>query len=216
MKKILLLTCHPDDESLSFGGLMSKALRKNDQVYLHTFCVGGPCSNVDRSIRLSELEKVADYFKVNLSYEDQQLDGLLSTIPSCELTGKIDRLIRSIEPEEVYCNAYSEHADHKALYEAFLGAARLKVGFMPKLFAIGTYPFSDQLYAEPAGGKIFNPLTEDDFYSKLTAFEFHASQVKPSPSPLGIEGITTQSKYHGMMCGCDYAELYYQLRYIRS
>jgi len=214
-RKILILATHPDDDVLSFGGLMSKAQRRGDKVYLHVFCVGGPCSNVSADIRLEELKNVADYFNVQLTYDKRQLDGLLSTVPSCEITGIIDNLIKDYEPDEVYCNAYSEHADHKSLYEAFLGSARLKSGFMPKLFAIGVYPFSDQLYTEPAGGKIFNPLTEDDFNRKCEAFQLYKSQFKPSPSPLGLDGIKNQAHYNGMMCGHKYAELYYQLRYIR-
>lgn len=215
-KKILILACHPDDETLSFGGLMAKACRKGDQVYLHSFCVGGPCSNVPTSTRVNELHKVAEYFNVKLSYDNRELDGRLSTIPSCEITGIIDKLIKDIEPDEVYCNAYSEHSDHKSLYEAFLGAARLKSGYVPKLFAVGVYPFSDQLYTIPSGGKIFNPLTDEDFNRKCEAFKMHQSQFKPSPSPLGIDGLENQSRYHGMLCGYKYAEMYYQLRYIRD
>lgn len=217
MKKILILAVHPDDDVLSFGGLISRAVRNGCQVYVHCFTMGGPCSNVSSDIRYNEYKEVMEFLKVTeYTYSGKDMDGRLSTIPSCELTGMIDKMINYIQPDEVYSSAVSEHADHQALYNAFLGTARLKSGWMPKLFAVGTYPFSDQLYTQPSGGKIFQPLSEEDFNKKCEAFKLYKSQFKPSPSPLGIDGIRNQAHYNGMMCGAKYAELYYQLRYIRE
>lgn len=215
-KKIFIIVPHDDDLVLSFGGLLSKA-RNKDLVQVHICCMGGPCSNVNLDTRLSELRDVKEYFKIDsMSVDERQLDGILDTLPNCEITGLIDDTIQEFKPDEVYCGANSEHSDHQALYSAFLGACRLKTGFMPKLFAVGTYPFSDQLYPLPDGGKIFQPLTDIEFGEKCHGFELHKSQLKPSPSPLGIDGIANQSRYYGLMCGAKYAELYYQLRYIRS
>jgi len=163
-KRLLIISTHPDDETLSFGGLMARAKLRGDSVYLHTFCVGGPASNVNTEIRVHELKQVATYFGVKeLTWDNRELDGRLSTVNNCELTADIDNLIKTIRPEEVYCTAMSEHSDHIATVQAFKGAARLKSGYMPKLFAIGTYPFSDQLYSMPDGGKIFQPLSEELF-----------------------------------------------------
>jgi LmbE family N-acetylglucosaminyl deacetylase len=215
-KQILIISTHSDDEVLSFSGLMSKAKREGDKVHIHCFCVGGPCSNVSKEVRLSELKSVSEFFGTTLSYDERELDGMLSSVPNCELTNIIDNLIKTLEPDEVYCTAESEHEDHQATVKAFKAAARLKSGYMPKLFAIGNYPFSDQLYPVPEGGKIFQPLTEEDFRNKCEAFKLHKSQFKPSPNPLGIEGIETQARYYGLMCGAKYAEMYYQLRYIRG
>lgn len=213
-KRILILNAHPDDETLSYGGLMARANRLGDELYVHTFAVGGPCSNVPSEVRIEELESVMNYFQCEYSY-DVGMDGLLDTIPNTELTSKIDELIDQFRPEQVYCSAMSEHSDHIALHNAFEASARLKSGFIPKLFATGVYPFSDQLYSPQKGGKIFQPLTDEDFDRKCEAFKFHKSQFKPRPSPLGVEGIRVKAEYDGMACGHKYAELYYQLRYIR-
>ena len=216
MKKILILVPHPDDEVLSFGGLISKAVKNGDHVRVVLFTCGGPCSNVPSTVRREEFENVMKFLNVtDYSILGSNKDGLLSCMNSTDLTGIIDNEIRSLEPDEVYCAPSSEHADHKALAQAFLGAARLKSGFMPKLFAFGTYMFTDQLYSNQDGGKIFQPLTEEDYKLKLEAFKLHESQFKPDPSPLGERGLRVWSEYLGLMCGSQYAEMYYQLRYIR-
>lgn len=216
-KKILILAVHFDDDLLSFGGLISKSIRDKDEVWVHVFTCGGPASNVSGEIRSHEYKNVMEFLGVQrYTYSGIGKDGLLDTTPNCELTKMIDDMISSFTPDEVYCSAMSEHSDHQSLGKAFLGAARLKSGWMPKLFAFGTYMFSDQLYTSNDGGKIYQPLSEEDYQKKIDAFKLYKSQFKPKPSPLGEEGIRVMSEYHGMMCGYKYAELYYQLRYVRS
>lgn len=216
-KKILILATHFDDDIISFGGLISKAIRNKDQVWVHVFTCGGPASNVSGEIRSYEFKNAMDFLGVQkYTFSGENLDGRLDTVPNCKLTAMIDGFIKEWEPDEVYCSAMSEHRDHKSLCDAFLGAARLKSGWQPKLMAFGTYMFSDQLYTSVDGGKIYNPLSEEDYNNKIKAFKLYKSQFKPSPSPLGEEGIRVMSEYHGMMCGHKYAELYFQLRYIRS
>lgn len=213
-KRILILVPHDDDIVLSFGGLLAKAQRNQDIVKAHVFCMGGPNSN-NQQVREKELLEVAKYYDLDITW-DEGMDGLLSSIDNCSITRKIDNFIEEFKPDELYLGAESIHQDHSALYKAFLASCRLKSGFMPKLIAVGTYPFSDQLYPQPIGGKIFQPMSDDDFKRKCNAFAMHKSQLKPSPSPLGLEGLRVFSEYLGLMCGHKYAELYYQLRYIRS
>jgi len=214
-KKILILSTHPDDEVISLGGLLALSKLKGDHVHVHYFCVGGPSSNADFITRYTEISNVSNYLGFSNSY-NCDLDGKLDTVPSCQLTKIIDDLVEEYKPDELYCSPLSEHKDHKALYDAFLGACRLKECFMPKLIAVGTYMFSDQLYQSPPGGKIFQPLTDEQFEMKCEAFKLYKSQLRKSPSPLGIDGLRIMAEYYGMLCGSKYAEMYYQLRYIRN
>lgn len=215
-KKILILSVHPDDEVISFGGLISHEISLNHEVYVHLFTLGGPCSNVPSEVRLKEFKEVMDFLKVTkYTISGIDLDGRLDQLPNCELTSMIDNLVNEIKPDEVYCSSNSEHSDHNALYRAFLGATRIKSGFQPKLWAVGTYMFSDQTLSSFDGGKMFQPLNERDFNNKCEAFKLYKSQFKPSPSPLGIDGLRIMAEYYGMLCGVKYAELYYQLKYIR-
>lgn len=215
-KRILILASHPDDELISFGGLIHREINMGHEVYVHIFTVGGPCSNVDSKVRISELISVMDFMKVTeYSFSGENLDGRLDQVPSCELTSQIDKMVEKIKPHEVYCSSNSEHSDHQALYKAFLGSTRIRSGWQPRLWAVGTYMFSDQTLANFDGGKMFQPLTEEDFKFKCNAFELYKSQFKPSPSPLGLDGLRIMAEYYGMLCGHRYAELYYQLKYIR-
>lgn len=219
-KRILILVAHFDDDVISFGGLMYRErVILNHEVFVHVFTAGGPCSNVSGAERIEEFKRVMKFYHIennHYSYSGIELDGKLDSIPNCYITGKIDKLVSEIEPDEVYCSAESEHSDHQALAKAFRGAARLKSGWQPKLWAFGTYMFSNQLPVSRDGGYMFQPLTEEDFNAKCDAFKLYKSQFKPSPSPLGIDGLEVMARYYGMLCGHKYAEAYYQLKYIRQ
>jgi LmbE family N-acetylglucosaminyl deacetylase len=215
MKKILILVPHPDDDVLSFGGLMAKSKIEGDKVHVHCFAIGGPCSNAETIVRHDEFIEVMNYFGCSHS-EEFERDGVLSTFPNTTLTGYIDNLIADHQPEEVYCTCKSEHADHISLYNAFMAACRLKSGFMPRLTALGEYPFLLSSYTSQIGGKIYQPLTEEMYNMKQEAFKLYASQWKPSPSPLGEDGVRILAETRGLECGYKYAELYYQTKYIRN
>jgi len=215
-KKILILAPHFDDEVLSFGGLICKSVETGHDVRVIIFSPGGPKSNVPKDIRIAEFEQVMEYLGVSeYAYLDYP-DGAFDTIPNCDITGTIDNLMDNYKPDEVYCTADSEHSDHHQLYRAFMGAMRLKAGHMPKLAAFGEYPFLSGSYINQYGGKIYNPLSDKVFKKKLRAFELYKSQYKPSPSPLNVDGVRILAETRGMECGHKYAELYYQLKYIRS
>lgn len=216
-KRILILVPHDDDATISFAALIIKERSKGHYIHVHEFTVGGPCSAAPQETRLKEYIAAMRWLKVSkYTWSGEGMDGKLSSYPNTEITGYIDNLVKSEKPHEVYCAALSEHADHKALYEGFVASCRLKSGWMPKLYAVGTYMFSNQGYVGKDGGKIFNPMDKDLYEKKLYAFSRSKSQYKPSPSPLGAEGLRIMSEFYGMLCGYPYAEMYYQLKYIRS
>jgi len=214
-RKILLLAPHDDDITISFGGLIYDAIKKGDDIAVVIFACGGPCSNVPTEVRREEFDKVMEFYGINDYDVYEGFDGKLDTIPNCKLTGQIDALVEDYKPTDLYCTADSAHADHHALYKAFMASNRLRVGWMPANVYLGEYQFLPATYVQNVGGKEYLPLTTENFIKKLEAFKLHASQLKPSPSPLGVDGITTLAKMRGMEIGETYAEMYYQIRKIR-
>lgn len=222
-KRILLLAPHDDDIVISFGGLIFDSIQKGYDIKVHVFAMGGPCSNVDPSVRIAEFNKVMYYYNItNYSYglpgSDYPtigLDGLMDTLPNCYITGFIDKLCDEYKPTDIYCTADSAHADHHALYTALMASIRLKSGWMVSSIYLGEYQFLPSTYINNVGGKEYLPLTKSNFNSKCEAFLMHKSQLKPSPSPLGIGGVTTLAKMRGMEIGEEYAELYYCIKRIR-
>lgn len=220
-KRILIFSTHPDDACISFGGLIYREVKLGHEVFVHTLTMGGPCSNVDSTQR--HIEDVNALLKLGVdadhySYSGVDMDGKLSLIPNTEITSLMDKMINGIKPHEVYCTPDSEHVDHKATVTAFKASARLRSGWQPRLWCIGTYMFSQQLNSDfgSGSGYMIQPLTEEDFNMKCEAFKEYKSQFKPSPNPLGIDGLRIMAEYYGMLCGHKYAEMYYQLKYIRE
>lgn len=218
-KRILILAAHFDDDIIGFGGLIAREVDLGHEVYVHVFTAGGPASNVSANVRIEEFRNVMKFMglpKGNYDYSGYHMDGRLDTVPNCELTRCIDDLIAKYKPHEVYCSADSEHMDHHALATAFRGAARLKSGWQPRLWCFGTYMFSHQLPNMHDGGLMISPMKPEYFEKKCEAFKLYKSQFKPSPSPLGLDGLRIMAEYYGMLCGQQYAEMYYQLKYIRE
>lgn len=211
MKKTLILAPHPDDDVLSFGGYIIDELAKGNAIRLIVFAVGGPCSNVDTQTRIDELTNVMEFLGVtDFKIYSEDTDGVLGKeIPIHNIVGFIDKEMNDYKPDCIMSCYPSTHQDHLTVHEAFSASMRLRDGFMPNCVALGEYPFILPALELPNGGKWYHPLSEETFKKKCKAFELYKSQLRPSPSPLGLDGVEVLARTRGLECGHKYAELFY-------
>lgn len=211
MRTSLIIAEHCDDEAISYGGYIQRELENGNQVIVRVICVGGPCSNVSSDIRYEELLNSMSVLGVtDFDIFSKGTDGCLEDkIKLYELVSYFDKLIDQYKPHTVITGYPSRHQDHQFVHRAFNASMRLRDGYMPNRVAISEYPFILTEVELPIGGKWYIPMTEEQFKKKCEAFLCHESQQKPSPSPLGIEGLEILARTRGLEIGHKYAELFY-------
>jgi LmbE family N-acetylglucosaminyl deacetylase len=212
MKKILFIYPHADDEVLSFGGYIYDMIKEGHEVHMRCLVIGGSHRLQNRDIRFNEHYDAlstlgVDISKLQVWYEN--LDALMDTVPIVDIATKIDNALDTIMPDEVFCTYPSFHQDHIQLYKAFMISMRLRDGFMPSTVALGEYPFILTSLDTPSGGKLYHPLSEETFKVKCKAFECYKTQLRPKPSPLGVNGIEVLATTRGLEIGKQYSELFY-------
>lgn len=207
-KKILVLAPHADDEVLGCGGYLLHQKQQGAAVKIVVATIGGADCRQDKAIRTSEFASVLKELGADGVCLFDGLDALLDTIPSFDLTSKIDKIIDEFRPDEVFLSYKSRHQDHIKLYDCALASFRLREGYMPKLIALYEYPFIEDGLATVAGGKMYHDIS-DNLADKIALFNLYASQVRKSPSPLNEDGIRKFAAFRGIEAGIDYAEMYY-------
>ena len=98
MKKIMIIVAHPDDETLGCGGLISKLVREQKNIFVLIVAEGSSCrfstsaTKQERDIqklaikkRSKMLERSMHYLGVQDIYELNLRCGALSTIPLIEI-----------------------------------------------------------------------------------------------------------------------------------
>jgi len=215
-KKILIIAPHADDEILSFGGYLIDQINLGAEITVRIGTIGGKHYLQKRVVRLDEFHSVMNELGITDFAEFfPNKDAELDTIPQKELASKIDKILDEVKPDEVFCCYPSTHQDHIAIYNAFMISMRLRDGYMPKLVALGEYPFILTSKTLPEGGSWYHPLSEDTLNKKIKLFEMYASQLRPSPSPLGSKGVKILAQTRGIECGSEYAEKFYLQKLIR-
>ena len=184
-KKILCIQPHPDDNEIGMGGIISSYADKACEIHYLTV-TNGDLGSMDEhlspasiaTIRRKELEDAGRFLGATVFHNLNYGDGTLENIP--RLAGEIAEIIRTIQPEVIFCPdpwlTYEAHYDHivtgKAAAHAFLSSG---LPHYPK----GT---STRAWQPSAIGFYFtaNPNlvvdTTETFEKKFKAIEMHRSQ----------------------------------------
>ncbi len=128
MEKILVVSAHPDDETLGLGGTIKLHSLSGSNVCVLNFADGESARKKSmKNIlkRKKQGEKAATILGIKetqfLDYEDQKLD----TIPILELSKHIESAIKKWNPSIIYTHFWGDvNQDHRVLFEATIIAAR--------------------------------------------------------------------------------------------
>jgi LmbE family N-acetylglucosaminyl deacetylase len=207
-KKILVIAPHADDEVLGCGGYLLHQKKLGAEISIVIGTIGGTDSRQDLVTRVNEFKAICDKLGASGCVMFQNKDAMMDTIPAFEITSRLDSIVDSIRPDEMFINYRSLHQDHIKMYDCALASARLREGYAPKLIALYEYPFATTQVGPIGGGFMYHDIS-DCMEDKVALFEMYSSQIRNSPSPLNREGITALARLRGVECGVDYAEKFY-------
>lgn len=207
-KRILVVAPHADDEVLGCGGYLLHQKELNAEIKIIVATIGGADKRQEFATRLKEFESVCERLTACGDVLFVNKDAELDTIPSFDITSRIDKIIDEFRPDEIFINYRSLHQDHIKLYDCALASVRLREGYSPKLVALYEYPFATTQVGPIGGGYMYHDIS-DCIERKVELFELYQSQIRLSPSPLNKEGITALARIRGVECGVEYAEKFY-------
>lgn len=218
--KVLVIAPHPDDEVLGCGGVMARHADEGAEVYVLVVTRGAPDifpPEEEEEIR-QELRAAHDILGVSsvhfLDFPAPKLD----TIPGYKLADAISGVIRSLQPNIVYLPHRGDiHADHLAVYQATLVAARPINGCsVRQLLSYET--LSETEWASPFGDEAFIPNVFVDITNylerKLKAMVCYRSQLKQPPHARSLQAIEALTKLRGATVSLPAAEAFMLVREI--
>ena len=207
-KKILVIAPHADDEVLGCGGYLIHEKALGAEIRLVIGTIGGTDRRQDYETRMAEFRSVCEALDASSVVPYKNMDAMMDTLPAFDITTKLDHIIDSFRPDEIFINYRSLHQDHIKLYECALASVRLREGYSPRLVALYEYPFATTQVGPIGGGFMYHDIS-DCIEEKVALFEKYATQIRETPSPLNREGVLALARMRGVECGVDYAEKFY-------
>lgn len=217
--KVLVVSVHPDDETVGCAGSVLKHCARGDTVswliVTKAFEPKWEAGAINRKSR--EIDAVASALGVSrvvrLGFHSTTLD----TVPQSDLMGALQNAMDEIGAEWVYLiNRSDVHSDHRAVFEAVMAVLK-PFHLRATVRRILCYETLSSTDAAPALlERAFVPTAFADITpyieKKLAIMELYHSEVQPFPQPRSPETIRALARVRGATIGVGYAEAFMLLR----
>lgn len=220
--KILILSTHPDDETLGCGGAILRHIEAGDEVHWGIMTQGHEPqwskSKIER--KAEEVNQVANAYGMasveKLGFPTIKLDEQ----PLGTVIDGIRSLAERIRPETVYLVHEGDvHTDHSITFRAAMSV--FKAFYMHKLGIkriLSYETLSSTEAAPPHSTRAFIPTVYKDITpfieKKLEIMNLYASETQVDPMPRGPSAIRALARYRGATIGVEFAEAFVLIREI--
>ena len=222
MKRILVVSAHPDDEVLGPGGTLRRHALSGDEVTAFIACCGTNLRYGTEAER--KLRSAASSVAAALGFREVRLGDLpdqgLDTMTLTRVIDPLEKLLDEVRPEILYTHFAGDiNRDHRTLYEALAVAARpYSAPFLRRFVSFET-PSSTE-WGTSAGMPPFDPNMFVDVSStlddKIRAFSLYESEVREAPHPRSPESLRARAAMWGSVVGCAAAEAFRIIREIEG
>ena len=221
MKKVLVISAHPDDEILGLGGVLIRHREKGDELHwlIATNIFEEQGFSKERvSSRQKEIREVAEALNMQvhlLNYPTMTLtsEDILTLVP------KISGIVTNNQPEVIYVlNRSDAHSDHRILFDAVMACT--KSFRYPWIREVLMYEcLSETEFAPALPEKVFIPNCYVDISAqmdeKLELMGIYDSELGDHPFPRSERNIKALATFRGASCGVEYAEAFQILKSYR-
>ena len=206
--KILVISPHPDDETLGCGGTILKHKDIGDKVYWLIITNIDMKDGWDKDIvekRQKEIETVAEMHGFEKTFKLDYPTAKLDTIPIQEIIESISKVIFEIKPEVIYLpNRSDVHTDHQITFKAAYSCTKnFRYSFIRKILMYETLSETEFAPALPENTFVPNVFVDitNYFEKKLEIFKAYKSEVMGESLPRSLEVIEAFDKCRGSQIG---------------
>ena len=218
-QNILVISVHPDDETLGCGGTILKHKSVGDNLFwliltnINDEKIWGK-KRIEK--RQKEIEKVASLYEFNktikLDFDTTRLDQ----VPLWELTEKVSVVIKNIKPEVIYLHNRSDiHSDHRVSFDAIMSAAKtFNNPFIKNIYMYETISETEFAPALQVNAFVPNYFVDISKFidKKIEIMNIFSSEIKKHPFPRSEKNIKALATFRGAQCGCEFAESFMMLK----
>lgn len=211
--KIMVISPHPDDETLGAGGSILKLRDLGNEIYWLNITdveTGGGYGIDFIEKRKIQIERIREYFGfegfVNLKFSPANLnDGIKG-----ELIHSIGETFERVKPDCIILPDYNDaHSDHKYVFEAAYACSKIfRRSYIKRILTMEI--ISETNFGMPYD--MFKPnlyIDVTDYFDKKTeALRIYDTELGDLPFPRSIEAVKAQAVMRGTESGVLYAEAF--------
>lgn len=211
--KTMVISPHPDDETLGAGGSILKLKDLGHEVYwlnITDVDVGSGYSDDFIEKRKMQIARIREYFDfegfINLRFSPTKLNDSIKG----ELINSIGEAFERIKPSCVILPDYNDaHSDHKCVFEAAYACSKIfRRSYIKRILTMEI--LSETNFGMPCD--TFRPnlyIDITDFFDrKIEALNIYDTELDNLPFPRSKDAVRAQAIIRGTEAGVLYAEAF--------
>lgn len=221
MKKIVIISAHPDDETLGAGGTLLKHRSQGDEIFWVIITgifeeIGFSAARIKS--RAQEIKQVSEEFGFSRIFQLGYPTMSLTDSTLNKLISQISDIFHTVQPEVLYVmNRSDAHSDHRVTFDAVLACTKsFRYPFIKRVLMYEC--ISETEFAPALPEKVFIPNYYVDITEmmnrKLQIMEIFASEIGEHPFPRSFNNIKALAHFRGASVGVNYAEAFQLLKFI--
>lgn len=217
--KIVVVSPHPDDETLGAGGFILKQKMLKNEVHWINMTDVEKGYNWDAEFidkRKQQIERICQFYKFDSAYNLKFLPSTLEDISKGELIDAFSKCIRQIEPDWIVLpNPNDAHTDHLITYEVGMTCAKtFRYPYIKRIMTMEILSETDfSKSGEAFSPNYFIDIT-DVLEEKLSAMKIYDTELGDAPFPRNLEAVKALALLRGGTAGCKYAESFNMIKQI--
>lgn len=218
--KVLVVSPHPDDETLGAGGTIMRLISEGHKVYwLNMTCIkpNQKCFSKEmiekREIQLKEISEYYFFSKIyHLNLPTTELDNCNAN----DVIGRITEIMHEVRPQLLILPDYNDaHSDHKKTFEwCYVCSKNFRFPFIKQIMTM-------EILSETDFGRPEAPFTPNYFVDisdfmekKIKAMQIYDTELGNPPFPRSLENIKALATTRGATAGVRYAEAFRLVKYV--
>jgi LmbE family N-acetylglucosaminyl deacetylase len=219
MKKVIVITPHPDDETLGCGGSLLKHKAEGDEIYWLIVTgisveTGFTLSKVNR--RNEEIKKVSEMYDFNAIHNLSLPTTRMDTLPMADIVARISDVFQMVMPEVVYLPYRGDiHSDHKIIFDAVVSCTKwFRYEYITRILVYETLSETDFNINPDNNGFHPNVFINIEKYlsKKVEIMKIYDSEMGDFPFPRSEAAIRALATIRGAASGYQSAEAFMLLK----
>lgn len=216
---ILIVSPHPDDETLGAGGTLQRYKKENYNIYwlnITNMKVEYGYTKEEVKRRQNEIKQVIDMYEFDGFYDLGLCPAHLEKYESGDIIGRISNIISEIKPNTIILpNRDDVHSDHKRVFDWCYSCTKVfRYPYVKKILTMEI--LSETEFAVSEKGLLPNYFVDisEYFNNKIEILQIYESELGKHPFPRSIRGIEALAILRGISAGTKYAEAFKIIKFI--
>ncbi len=215
--KVMVISPHPDDETLGAGGTLLKMKAEGHQIYWLNITNMKPEYGYKPeriAERNAEIKKVQELYGVDGFYNLELEPAGVDKIDLGKFIPMLKEVLEEVKPEVLLLPyQHDVHSDHRVIFEAAYSCTKsFRAPYLKTVLAMEILSETDQAMQE--NGFVPNVFVDVTEYidKKIEIMNTYESEITAPPFPRNAEAIKGLAAYRGATAYYNYAEAFYLIK----